>query len=39
MKHFTLIKSALLSIALLFSHGAAAHCQVPCGIYDDHARL
>ncbi len=25
---------------LLFSaHSASAHCQVPCGIYDDHAKV
>ena len=23
----------------LLSHTATAHCQVPCGIYDDHARV
>lgn len=34
---------ALLATALLVSIGrhetAWAHCQVPCGIYDDHARI
>lgn len=41
MKTFS---SRLLSLAaaagLLFSaHSASAHCQVPCGIYDDHAKV
>ena len=26
-------------LCLLLSQQAAAHCQVPCGIYDDHARV
>jgi nickel superoxide dismutase len=24
---------------LILSHQALAHCQIPCGIYDDHARV
>jgi len=24
---------------LIQAHPAAAHCQIPCGIYDDHARV
>jgi nickel superoxide dismutase len=24
---------------LMFSQLAYAHCQIPCGIYDDHARV
>lgn len=32
----TLVASAGL---LLFAHSASAHCQVPCGIYDDHAKV
>lgn len=32
--------SVLLSISIYsFSATAAAHCQIPCGIYDDHARV
>lgn len=34
--------SALLFVAasmLVFSQLAYAHCQIPCGIYDDHARV
>ena len=29
----------LFSLTLLPSPPADAHCQVPCGIYDDHARV
>ena len=29
--------AALMS--LLFAQNALAHCQIPCGIYDDHARV
>jgi len=38
-------RSILLVVTILFSAGfilpqtAQAHCQIPCGIYDDHARL
>ncbi len=28
-----------LTLALLCSHGAFAHCEIPCGIYDDGARF
>lgn len=30
---------AILAGCFFFSQQAAAHCQVPCGIYDDHARV
>ena len=30
---------AALSDSFVSSRPAAAHCQVPCGIYDDHARI
>jgi len=35
------MKAALTAIAALFLAAPAlfAHCQVPCGIYDDHARV
>lgn len=35
------ISTCLVVVALLFSvpTSASAHCQVPCGIYDDHARV
>jgi len=36
-----LLKALTLSIVAVasFAHFASAHCQVPCGIYDDHARV
>jgi nickel superoxide dismutase len=43
MKH--IYRTTFLSLAILFSVGlilpqsAQAHCQIPCGIYDDSARL
>ena len=43
MKH--IYRTTFLSLAILFSVGlilpqsAQAHCQIPCGIYDDYARL
>lgn len=30
---------AFLSVALLPTHSLIAHCEVPCGIYDDEARF
>lgn len=30
---------ALVLTAMLFAQGAWAHCEVPCGIYDDAARI
>ena len=33
------ILGCLFSVALLGMSTASAHCQVPCGIYDDHARI
>lgn len=40
----TFLSRALATLAVsgglfLFTHSASAHCQVPCGIYDDHARV
>ena len=34
-----LVILALPATLLLTSQTAGAHCQVPCGIYDDHARI
>ena len=43
MKHFRkpmlLFAFLLLGSVLLFAQAANAHCQIPCGIYDDHARV
>jgi len=30
---------AVLTSGLAVSQQASAHCQIPCGIYDDHARV
>jgi len=34
-----LMTTVILSTVLFTSHTAWAHCQVPCGIYDDHMRV
>jgi nickel superoxide dismutase len=41
MKSLPFRLSALVAAAglLVATHSASAHCQVPCGIYDDHARV
>lgn len=43
MKKFskTLVLSAIISFAsfTVIDQPALAHCQIPCGIYDDHARV
>ncbi len=39
MKSIHLICGLLLISFLGFSDSLYAHCQVPCGIYDDHARV
>ena len=43
MKHsktYTLFIVLFISVTFIFiSHIAHAHCQIPCGIYDDHARV
>jgi len=31
--------ACLAAVVLCSAHSAAAHCQVPCGIYDDSARV
>ncbi len=33
------IMALLIGHAAIISQEAKAHCQVPCGIYDDHARV
>jgi nickel superoxide dismutase len=39
MKH--IMTSLILAAAaiVLWTTGAAAHCEIPCGIYDDHMRI
>jgi nickel superoxide dismutase len=39
MKSLLKATVALVLTALMFSPLAYSHCQVPCGIYDDHARV
>ncbi len=36
---FGLSLAVLLTVSLAYPERAEAHCQVPCGIYDDHARI
>ncbi len=30
---------AIIGLSVMFSPHAYAHCQIPCGIFDDHARI
>jgi nickel superoxide dismutase len=43
MKHATSltlsIAGALIGLVLFSPASSRAHCQIPCGIYDDHARV
>ena len=39
MKTLDLSAALLVTAAALAPRPAQAHCQVPCGIYDDHARV
>lgn len=39
MKKFFLLCTALTSLFLFSASNVSAHCEVPCGIYDDPARL
>ena len=39
MKKRLLQMAMVLSCTLLLAAGAAAHCEIPCGIYDDEARI
>ena len=39
MKKRLLQMAMVLSCSLLLAAGAAAHCEIPCGIYDDEARI
>ena len=34
-----LVLVVVLTLTLLCTHGAFAHCEIPCGIYDDGARF
>ena len=39
MTHRNLLAGLSLILAVTWASGATAHCQVPCGIYDDEARV
>ena len=39
MPHGNLLVSLALVLAFTWASAAAAHCQIPCGIYDDEARV
>lgn len=38
-RHTAIALFTLIAIAVLLPAAAWAHCQIPCGIYDDHARV
>lgn len=38
-RHLFLTVTAAVLLALAAASPAGAHCQIPCGIYDDHARV
>jgi nickel superoxide dismutase len=39
MKPRTILPTLITALILLWSSAAAAHCEIPCGIYDDHMRI
>jgi nickel superoxide dismutase len=39
MKQMTILLTLITALILLWSGAAAAHCEIPCGIYDDQMRL
>ena len=39
LKNYLLTAPAIVLFVFAFSVTAYAHCQIPCGIYDDHARV
>ena len=39
LKNNLLTALAIIGFVFALSNTAYAHCQIPCGIYDDHARL
>ncbi|MCB1772005.1 MAG: superoxide dismutase, Ni [Gammaproteobacteria bacterium] len=38
-RRFLPVVFALFGLVGLWAQGVQAHCQIPCGIYDDHARV
>jgi nickel superoxide dismutase len=39
MKHIKISIILTAAAVVLWTTGAAAHCEIPCGIYDDHMRI
>lgn len=39
MDRRTILTALVFCAAWAAPHAARAHCQIPCGIYDDHARI
>ena len=39
MKHIVISTILITAAVFLWHSGAAAHCEIPCGIYDDHLRI
>ena len=39
MKNFLLQMALVTSLMLLLAGNVGAHCEIPCGIYDDEARI
>lgn len=39
LKNILFTALAILGLVFAFSNTVYAHCQIPCGIYDDHARI
>lgn len=35
----TVLTMSIVVMSFMFSQQLYAHCQIPCGIYDDHARI
>lgn len=39
MKYATITLTLITALIALWCTGAGAHCEIPCGIYDDHMRI
>jgi nickel superoxide dismutase len=39
MKHLMITLTLITALISLWFSGAAAHCEIPCGIYDDQMRI
>jgi len=38
-KHILLLLFTIVGSTFILQENVSAHCQIPCGIYDDHARV